>query len=220
MTSTSKFRMESRNELSVENYAVLHSTRFYCKFASNLEVEEKEFIRRLIERDENAFRFLIQKYKQSTFKICMGFLHDKDDAEDVTQEVFIEVFQSVHKFREEAQLSSWMYRIAVNKSINFINKRKGSVFLSVKEILGLQKTTSSDPQKDLLIKERNTFLANAIENLPEKQRIAFTLSKFDELSYKEISEIMQTTIPSVESLLHRARLNLQKMLKSYIQEKK
>lgn len=183
-------------------------------------MQEHELIQKLCERDETAFRFLIDKYRQQLFRVCIGFVHDKEDAEDLTQEVFIEVFNSIHKFKAQAQLSSWMYRIAVNKSLNHIEKKKGSLILSLKVALGFEKAAVSDPQKDLLIKERNAMLTNAIDSLPENQRIAFTLAKYEDLSYKEIADIMQTSVPAVESLLHRARLNLQKMLKTYIQEKK
>lgn len=182
-------------------------------------MSENELIEKLIAGDEKAFRSFIEAHQQKVFRTCIGFLHDKEDAEDVTQEVFIEVFRSVKNYKGNAALSTWLYRIAVNKSLNFLQKRKGGFLVSLKEVLGISETVYN-PQKELLIKERNSFLANAIDQLPEKQRIAFTLAKYDDLSYQEIAEVMQTSVSSVESLIVRAKSNLQKMLKSYFPEKK
>jgi len=178
---------------------------------------DSEFIDRLKNRDEKAFRQLVEEYQHMVFRTCMGIVHNADDADDVTQEVFIEAFHSVDKFRADSKISTWLYRIAMNKSLNFIRDHKRSKFF---QSIGLKSTPDipdeehnfDQPYEALQQKQRKIIMDAAIDSLPENQRKAFVLSKYDELSYKEISEIMDISIPSVESLLFRAKQNLQKKL--------
>lgn len=149
------------------------------------------------------------------FRTCMGVLHDSGDADDVTQEVFIEVFRSMGKFRADAKISTWLYRIALNKSLNFIrdNRKHGALSLSgtpPNDALAAHRTDG--PEEVLQNKEKKKILEQAIDSLPAKQKKAFVLSKYDDLSYKEIAEVMKLSVSSVESLLFRARQNLQKKL--------
>ena len=89
-------------------------------------MSEAEIIQKLQEGDEQVFRRLVEKYRQLIVNTCFGLVHNSEDAEDIAQDVFIEVFRSVHKFRADSKLSTWLYRIAVNRSLNFIrdNKRR------------------------------------------------------------------------------------------------
>jgi RNA polymerase sigma-70 factor (ECF subfamily) len=167
--------------------------------------------------DEKAFRLLVYQYQKMIFKTCIGIVHNADDADDVTQEVFIEAFHSIEKFRADSKISTWLYRIAMNKSLNFIRDHKRSKFF---QSIGLKSTPEipdeehnfDQPFEALQQKQRKMIMDAAIDSLPENQRTAFVLSKFDELSYKEIAEIMNISIPSVESLLFRAKQSLQKKL--------
>jgi RNA polymerase sigma-70 factor (ECF subfamily) len=151
------------------------------------------------------------------------FLRNAESAEDLTQEVFIEVFESIHTFRGDAQLSTWIYRIAVTKCLNRLKslKRKKR-FAELVSLFGGEETgerlASSEsiaPDRELENKERANILRWALERLPENQRVAFTLSKYDEMSYEHIAAIMNTSISSVESLIHRAKTNLKTMLEGY-----
>lgn len=181
---------------------------------------EQELLQKLINRDNNAFRLLVEQYQQNVFSTCMGFLHHKEDAEDIAQDVFIEVYQSIDKFRQESKLSTWLYRISVNKSLNHIKKNKKSkLLLSLENIFSegsneiRRNITNIETDEDNLEKRENSLiLHNAIESLGTNQKIAFTLNKYDELSYKQIAEIMDISVSSVESLIHRAKLNLQQKL--------
>jgi len=170
---------------------------------------------RLLKGDENAFRELVEQYQQMVFRTCMGVLHDPADADDVTQEVFIEVLRSIRKFRADAKISTWLYRIALNKSLNYIrdNKKHRAVSLSGNpQHEGFTGDDFEGPAEILQNKEKREILEQAIESLPDKQKKAFVLSKYDDLSYKEISEVMKLSVSSVESLLFRAKQNLQKKL--------
>ncbi len=184
-------------------------------------MNEAEIIQKLKEKDENAFRFLVEKYRELVVNTCFGLLHNNEDAEDVAQEVFIEVFRSVDKFRADAKISTWLYRIAVNRSLNFIRDNKRKKWLhSVEEVLGTQHPGSSGPvtarddlpDAGMENSQRARMLHEAIDALPKNQRVAFTLNKYEALSYKKISEVMEVSVASVESLIHRAKKNLQKKL--------
>lgn len=169
-----------------------------------------------------AFKAFTDQYYTLVLRTVNGFLHNEEDAKDLAQEVFIELYQSIHKFRKKASLSTWVYRIAVNKSLNFIrdNKRKRfwenieNVFSTGKE----EKNAIVDPEKhaqSIESKENAEFLKKAIDSLPENQRIAFVLSKYDDLSNKKIAEVMDVSVSAVESLVHRAKQKLQKKLLNY-----
>ena len=145
-------------------------------------------------------------------------LNNKEDSEDLTQEVFVEVYKSLASFRGESKLSTWIYRIAVTKSLDFIRRKKRKKrFGIIKKVFNADDSfediiddNNPDPEVRLEELDRIKILNEALGTLPENQRAAFTLSKYDEISYKEIAEILDTTIPSVESLIHRAKNNLKK----------
>ena len=180
-------------------------------------MNETELIQKLIEKDETAFRYLIDQEQLKVFRLCVGFLHNKEDAEDIAQEVFIEVFRSADKFRGESKLSTWLYRIAVNKCLTELQKRKTkNIFTSVQSIFGLiEPLNKQEPHRQLEQKEQMHVITKAIDNLPENQKIAYTLAKYDDLSYQQIAEVMNISLPSVESLMFRAKNNLQKKLINY-----
>jgi RNA polymerase sigma-70 factor, ECF subfamily len=182
---------------------------------------EADFIAKLIEGDEKTFREFVEKYRQMVLNTCFGLLHNIEDAEDVSQEVFIEVFRSVKNFRSGSKISTWLYRIAVNRSLNFIrNNKKYRWFRSFDEEARLKmdilkQTASTDegnPEYNLENRQRSVLLYEAIDSLPKNQRVAFTLSKYEGLGQKEIAEVMNLSVSSVESLIHRAKKNLQKKL--------
>lgn len=184
-------------------------------------MSEAEIIQKLQEGDEQAFRRLVEKYRQLVVNTCFGLVHNPEDAEDIAQDVFIEVFRSVHKFRADSKISTWLYRIAVNRSLNFIrdNKRR-KLAQSIEEVFSPKKGKSgsfssekvSAADTEMENSERAAILHKAIDSLPKNQRVAFTLSKYEDLSYKEIATVMETSVSSVESLIHRAKKNLQKKL--------
>jgi len=170
-------------------------------------------IDQLKKRDEKAFRQLVEEYQRMVFRTCIGIVHDADDADDVSQEVFIEAFNSIDNFRADSKISTWLYRIAVNKSLNHIraNKRK-RLFQSLGFSNSPDVADMSIPVDAIENQQRKKIMDAAIDSLPENQRTAFVLHKMDDLSYKEIAEIMNVSLSSVESLIFRAKQNLQKKL--------
>ncbi len=185
---------------------------------------DAELIESLIARDSEAFKQLVASYQSMVYNACYHLLKHQEDAEDIAQDVFIEVFESIEQFKHQSKLSTWLYRISINKSLNYLRKMKRkSLITSIERFFGTDKSqpmdiedkTANDSPYTIEYAERSRVLQSAIDSLPENQRIAFTMNKYNELSYQEITEIMGLSLASVESLIHRAKLNLQKRLINY-----
>ena len=178
-------------------------------------------IKGIINKNEDSFRQLVEIYKHYILNICFHFLNNRHDAEDLTQEVFIEIYYSASKFRQESKLSTWIYRIAVNKSLNYLRSRKKYDWIDKLESLYDDNTAvvpaekSDEGENQFMDNERNDLLYTAIDSLPLNQRTAFTLHKFDDMSHKDIAAIMEVSVSAVESLIHRAKQNLQSKLYKY-----
>jgi RNA polymerase sigma-70 factor (ECF subfamily) len=172
---------------------------------------------------DRSFSELVAEHQDMVVNTCYRFVFNREDAEDLAQEVFIEVYRSLNKFREESKLSTWIYRIAVTKSLDHLRKLKRKKrFSSLKRVIGIDDPADSIPAADddnpadvLDSKERLAVLQNALDALPDNQKTAFLLSKQDGYSNQEIADILQTTIPAVESLIHRAKKNLQSRLERH-----
>ncbi len=185
---------------------------------------ENEFIEGLRNHNTNAYGRLLDDFQQKVFATCMSFVPNKEDAEDIAQEVFVEVFNSISKFKGNSKLSTWIYRITTNKCLEFIRKRN-----TKKRFAFLQSITGNDILVDktsyftemnhpgiiLENKEKSETLFFAINQLPDAQKVVFTLHKVDGNSYQEISDITEKSVSSVESLMFRAKKNLQKLLENF-----
>ena len=185
-------------------------------------MDESVLIKALREGSESAYQQLVDLYQDKVYNTVLGFLHSPEDAEDIAQEVFIEIFSAIGKFRGESKLSTWIYRIAVNKSLAYIRKQKRqkrfAFFSNIFEVSENRKLHIPDfehPGVKLEHKENAKVLFAAIGRLPENQKIAFTLHKVEGLSYQEVCDVMHLSLSSVESLMFRARINLQKMLSGF-----
>lgn len=170
--------------------------------------------------NENNFRQIVEAHKDRVYNTCYKFLRQREDAEDAAQETFIEIYRSLSTFRGEAQLSTWIHRIAVSKSLDIIRKRKRKKRLgSVKQLMGFNDMHTDSPlpeqlQPDQIMEEseRRKLLYYTLDKLTENQRIALTLTQLQGFSYQETAEIMDTSVSSIESLIFRAKKNLKKKL--------
>lgn len=199
--------------------------KFFISLSSKLKapfLDEQLFILQLQKGDDIAFDKLIQLYSSQVLNSSVNILVSREDAEDVCQEVFIEVFRSIKNFKGDSKLSTWIYRITISKSLEFLrrkNRKKRSGFF--RELFGSDDQEFNVPadfnHPGVLLenKELAAVLFSALEKLPERQRIAFLLSKTENLSYSEISEVMEISVSSVESLLFRAKQGLQGLLEKY-----
>ncbi len=185
-----------------------------------MNVDEKNLIENLKKNDNDAFRLLVKLQHEKVYQICYGFLRNKEDAEDITQDVFVEILKSIHFFRGDSSLNTWIYRIAVTRSLNLIKKNKIKNFTNSLEQLLLFKQSEPisyhEPFAQLTQKEQAKIIQTEIDKLPKNQKIAFTLHKYNDHSYNEIAEIMNVSLSSVESLIHRAKIKLKEQLKNKI----
>ena len=186
-------------------------------------MEQPNFIKQLQSGNESAFRELVQLYKNKIHNTAIGILQNEHDAEEITQEVFIEIFRSIKNFKNESTLSTWIYRITVNKCLDYIRKSKRSKRFGVITNLFNEKTNEPivhlksffHPGVVLEQKEKSSILFAAIEQLNERQKICFVLKYIEGLPQKEIAVIMECAEGAVESMLSRAKENLRKLLADY-----
>lgn len=189
-------------------------------------MSETELIARLKDGDQAAFRSIVEAWQDMVYNTVLGVVQQPEEAEDVTQEVFIQVFESIGQFKGDSKLSTWLYRIAVTKSLDHLRKKKRKKrFAFLQSLFGVnEEEVRQDPDFQhpgvaLENKEKAAVLFKAIDKLPENQKAAFTLHKLEGLSYQEVAEVLETTVSSVESLMHRAKGNLRKQLEDYYQKR-
>ena len=185
-------------------------------------MNEQQLIQGVRQKQEAAFRVLVEMYKDRMYNTVLGFVQNTADAEDVVQDVFIKVYESFHQYKAEAALGTWIYRIAVTQSLDFIRrknrKKRAGTFLSW---FGSTQHEESEPQElnhpGVMAenKERSSHLFKAIRQLPENQQTAFILQKVEGLNQKDIALVMNIKEGAVESLLSRAKVNLRKQLTEY-----
>jgi len=169
--------------------------------------------------DDSAFNQIMGKYKGIVIGITRRYFNDRSRAEDIAQEVFLRIYLSKNKYKPKSKLSTWIYRITANLCLNDIRSRKreeGNLDLIN------DNTSSTDRELDIIdkleIEELNETVRSALLSLPERQRLAVILSKYDGLSYQEISKILNCSISAVDSILQRAKQTLKKQLNKYFKE--
>ena len=185
-------------------------------------MDEQILIEKLKQGDEAAFKEVVETWQNMVYNTALGILQNAEDAEDVAQEAFVQAFESIRTFKAESKFSTWLYRITVSKALDHLRRKKRKKrFAYLQNLFGpgseaiAEKPDFHHPGVALDNKERAAVLFKAINQLPENQKIAFTLHKLEGLSYHEISEVMKTSLSSVESLMHRAKTNLRKWLEKY-----
>ncbi len=189
-------------------------------------MNEKELIEQLRLAEESAFRLLVEEYRNRVFHTVLNILQDSEESEDAAQETFIQIFESIKGFKEESSLSTWIYRIATRKALDKLRRRKARH--RQHQLLPWWMPEEKKSAEQIFLhpgiitenKEKAAVLFNAISNLPEKQRIAFTLIKVQGMNYEEACEILEQNIKAVESLITRAKINLQKSLENYYKRSK
>lgn len=183
---------------------------------------ENELILELLAGDEKAYHEFYNRFADRVYNTALSVMQHTQEAEDIVQEVFIEAYKSLSNFKQQASLQTWLYTIAVNKCYDALKKRKAQKrFAFFTSLFGESNNLQHDapnfnhPGVVLENKEQAAVLFYAINQLPEKQKIAFTLAKSEGLAYKEIAASMQLSLSAVESLLFRANENLRNILSVY-----
>lgn len=185
-------------------------------------MNQTELVVQLQQGDEAAFRKLVDEYQGMVYNTALGIVQNEDDADDITQEAFIQVFRSVSSFKGDSKFSTWLYRITIGKALDHEKKKKrkkrfGFVqrLFNGQEEVDMHVAEFDHPGVKMERKEKANELFNALKQIPDKQRTAFTLHKLEGQSYQEVAEIMNITLYAVESLMGRAKVNLKKELKDY-----
>jgi RNA polymerase sigma factor (sigma-70 family) len=150
-----------------------------------------------------GFNLLVRTYQQRVYWHVRKMVIDHDDADDLTQEVFIKVHKHIGSFREDAQLFTWIYRIATNECLTFLNKKRRRFFLPLEDV-GKELSSRLDTSSDISGEDIQIKLQKALLKLPDKQRLVFNMKYFDELSYEDISEITKTSVGALKASYHHA----------------
>ena len=189
-------------------------------------MDESVLVEQLKQGDQGAFKTIVETWQNMVYNTALGIVQNEEDAEDIAQETFVQVFNSIGSFKGESKFSTWLYRITVAKALDHERRKKRKKrFAFVKSIFGEDSEVVVNPpdfhHPGIVLdnKENGAVLFKAIGQLPENQKVAITLHKVDGLSYQEVSEVMKTSVSSVESLMHRARTNLKKKLEAYYKER-
>jgi len=184
-------------------------------------MDDGELLRRTAAKDLGGFEILVSRFQSKVLSLCSRLLSHPQNAEDVAQDVFFQVYKAAEAFRGDCTVSTWIYRIAVNRCRNFNrDNRKFGKWGGLRQGLrgedgrdpAFIAPDRDDPASAWSVDEARGLIRKAVASLPEKQKTMLILHKFDDRSYQEIAEIMGVSLASVESCLHRAKRNLQKEL--------
>ncbi len=192
-------------------------------------IDERELIACVAKGDRSAFKTLFDRHSPTTYNLCLRLLGNADDAHEIAQDVFVTFWQKAESLRGESKLSTWLHRVAVNKSINF--RKRGGVMAKIKQIMSIDTEEVSleeqlpapegeRPDRQLESQEARTELAELMASVPARQREVYLLHKLEGLSYQEIAEQLSLTVPTIESLMHRAKQNLQKAMLTKFQKRR
>jgi RNA polymerase sigma-70 factor (ECF subfamily) len=178
--------------------------------------DESQWVQEVLQGNKEAFAFIIDRYKQRIYAFIYRICRNKHDAQDWTQEVFIRAYRYLQSYRQDKPFSAWIYKIAVNTCNTQLQKKKAYTRETIEEIPATNTTDS--PEEKIVNCERKKELQQALDQLPEHYRMVIMLRYMDDLSYKEIGEILQLPMTTVQNHLHRARKQLQKHLAGLVQQ--
>ncbi|HEY4651221.1 MAG TPA: sigma-70 family RNA polymerase sigma factor [Pontibacter sp.] len=178
-------------------------------------MEDKEILLKFANPDSRnlAFNQLVRKYQQKVYWHIRKMVIDHDDADDLTQEVFLKVWKSLENFRQDAQLYTWLYRIATNECLTFLSSKKRKFFLPINDVAAELSEKIDASSAHISGDEIQLKLQKALLKLPDKQRLVFNMKYYDELKYEEISEILGTSVGALKASYHLAVKKIEEFLK-------
>jgi len=193
-----------------------------CLITKRTSLNEQSLIQGLQQGEEKMFSLMVETYQHMVFNTVLGLVLNFEEAEDLSQDVFVLVFQQIHSFRAASKFSTWLYTIAVRTALNHLRKQKAKKrAVYIKRFLGMEveqeirQTDFNHPGVILDNKEYAAVLFKALQQLPENQRVAFLLVKTEDMRYEEVAEILGVSIKGVEGLMHRAKEKLRNVLNDY-----
>ena len=180
-----------------------------------MDTDDRQIIAdlKLDNKKDLAFHMLVKKYQERLYWHIRKIVMNHEDADDVLQNTFVKVWRSIDNFREESSLYTWLYRIATNESLTFLNSNKRRSFMPINDVSEyLMKNLMSDPYF-----EGNSIqlkLQEAILKLPDKQRTVFNMKYFDEMKYEDMSKILDTSVGALKASYHHAAKKIEEYLKN------
>ena len=176
-------------------------------------MNDLDLIQAVAQKDNNAFRMLVNRHQQKVVNLAYKFTWNRQDAEDIAQDVFFTIWKKARKFKGNSALSTWIHRITVNTSLNFLRKHKREKpDYTDDKLLAEAAPESTNPDQEYESRQNRKILYEALDEMPEKYRIPFILNKLEGLSYKEVAETLRLSVPNIETRIHRARKALQEIL--------
>ncbi|MCS6988502.1 MAG: RNA polymerase sigma factor [Chloroherpetonaceae bacterium] len=179
-----------------------------------------EFKRGAAAQKEKAFAELLRRHREPIYQVCRRLLNSSDDADDVAQTTFLKIFRALPNFQEEAEFSTWAYRIAVNESLNFLKAQKLRAALSLDALESDVKSDGERPDERIERDETRQAIEDAIAALPEKQRAVFVMRYYDELSYEEIANIVGGSVGGLKANYFHAFKKVQEFLKRRLKQER
>ena len=187
------------------------------------KLPSEELMTRIGKGDEAAFEILVNRHQTSVLNLVYRFIGDRTQAKDLTQEVFIRIWQSAKSYEPKAKFTTWIYRITSNLCLNELKSARRKKWFSFnwsdehgEHTLEETLPDSAASAEDVLLeKERSRQISDVLQSLPENQRMAVILKRCDDLSYQEIAQVIGCSVSAVESLLVRAKRTLQEKMKNF-----
>jgi len=188
--------------------------------------DDRELVDRLKAGDDTAFTALVHRYSGRVYGIGLGILRNEQDARDVTQDTFLNVYRRIHTFRNEAPFKSWLGRIATNNALMKLRTRRRKPEVSL-EIRSPRFKDDGQHERDIVdfspladkvseSRELGQRIRETVEGLPDKYRTVLVLADYQQLSMKQIADVLDLTVPNVKTRLHRARLAVRENLADYL----
>jgi RNA polymerase sigma factor (sigma-70 family) len=160
---------------------------------------DEELIRQYQEGREAAFNELVRRYQEKVYWVARRFTSSHDHADDITQEVFCKMYESLKDFRGDSSLYTWLYRITVNASLNFLRRLKVRDFLRIDELFDIESPEGESPDAIVERSEQQSLIEQAVALLPEKQKAVFVMRYYEELPYEEIAAILKTSVGGLKA---------------------
>ncbi|MDR1724865.1 MAG: RNA polymerase sigma factor [Bacteroidales bacterium] len=176
-------------------------------------MEDLLIAQKIADGDKEVFENFYNEYSLKLLNLCYGMLHNKTDAEDLVQEIFIEIYNNAQFFKGKSKLSTWVYRIAINKTISHIRKKKiRNIFVPIENEARIGQMEQDHESEQTQQEEKLKYLQSAIDTLPAKQKTAIVLFAYEQMPQKEIAEVMKCSLSAVEVMIHRAKKTLKQKL--------
>jgi len=184
-------------------------------------IEDQVLVERVLGGDNRAFEKLVEKYKKRIYYLAYKMTRDHDSADELAQESFVKAYQALSRFKKGYSFYTWIYRICVNLSINFLKKEKNSVstdLISDKELLHFSGNVSNQLER-MITSEQAAIVKQALETIPPDQKAVFILKTYENMTYEQMATVMNCSIGTVMSRLYRARFKLRSALAAAESEK-